>query len=96
MENFLDFNNADKQQNEIERLDIEAIRGSLLNKLEDALFYLFPNGHIRNNCFHIGSTKGEAGKSLIIQLGGEKQGNWFDFATNQGGDIFSLWEAKNC
>jgi 5S rRNA maturation endonuclease (ribonuclease M5) len=92
MENLLDFNNADKQQNEIERLDIEAIRGSLLNRLEDALFYLFPNGHIRNNCFHIGSTKGEAGKSLIVQLGGDKQGNWFDFATNQGGDIFSLWE----
>jgi putative DNA primase/helicase len=92
MENLLDFNNADKQQNEAERLDIEAIRGLILNRLEDALFYLFPNGHIRNNCFHIGSTKGEAGKSLIIQLGGDKQGNWFDFATNQGGDIFSLWE----
>ena len=92
MENLLDFNSANEQQKESERIDVEAIRSALLNAIEDVLFYLLPSGHIRNNCFHIGSTKGEPGKSLIVQLAGEKQGQWFDFATNKGGDIFTLWE----
>lgn len=96
MENFLDFNSANNQQSNPERLDSEVVRESLLNRIEDALFYLFPSGHVRNNCFHIGSTKGEPGKSLIVQLGGEKQGNWYDFSENVGGDIFSLWsEVRN-
>ena len=91
MENLLDFNSADNQQNNSERLDSEVIREALLGRIEDALFYLLPSGHIRNNCFHIGNTNGDPGKSLIVQLGGEKQGNWFDFSENTGGDIFSLW-----
>lgn len=92
MENFLDFNSVNGRQKENEMIDVEAIRNALLNRIEDVLFYLLPNGHIRNNCFHIGSIKGEPGKSLIAQLAGEKQGQWYDFATNQGGDIFSLWQ----
>ena len=92
MNQSFDFNNADNQQKENIKIDVELIRQALLSRIEDVLFYLLPSGHIKNNCFHIGSIKGEAGKSLIIQLAGEKQGHWFDFATNQGGDIFSLWE----
>ncbi len=88
----LDFNNADNQQKENVKIDVELIRKALLNRIEDVLFYLLPNGHIKNNCFHIGNIKGEAGKSLIVQLAGEKQGQWFDFAENKGGDIFTLWE----
>jgi 5S rRNA maturation endonuclease (ribonuclease M5) len=92
MNHTLDFNDANNQPKEKERVDVELIRQALLSRVEDVLFYLLPNGHIKNNCFHIGSIKGEAGKSLIVQLQGEKQGHWFDFATNQGGDIFALWE----
>ena len=92
MNHTLDFNDANNQPKEKERVDVELIRQALLGRIEDVLFYLLPSGHIKNNCFHIGSIKGEAGKSLIIQLAGEKQGHWFDFATNQGGDIFALWE----
>ena len=83
MENFLDFNSANNQQSSPERLDSEVVREALLSRIEDALFYLFPSGHVRNNCFHIGSTKGEPGKSLIVQLGGEKQGSWYDFSENK-------------
>ena len=92
MNHTLDFNDANNQPKEKERVDVELIRQALLSRIEDVLFYLLPSGHIKNNCFHIGSIKGEAGKSLIVQLQGEKQGHWFDFATNQGGDIFALWE----
>ncbi len=88
----LDFNSANNQQKENVKIDVELIRQALLSRIEDVLFYLLPNGHIKNNCFHIGSTKGENGKSLIVQLAGEKQGQWFDFAENKGGDIFTLWE----
>src|SRR3989338_3300107 len=92
MNHTLDFNDVNNQPKEKERVDVELIRQALLGRIEDVLFYLLPSGHIKNNCFHIGSTKGEPGKSLIVQLAGEKQGHWFDFAENKGGDIFTLWE----
>lgn len=88
----LDFNGAENQGDLPKKIDKEAIRAQLLNSVEDALFYLFPRGHVNNYHFHIGSTKGEAGKSLVVDLKGENQGRWFDFAENDGGDIFSLWE----
>lgn len=88
----LDFNNAENQGDLPKKIDKESIRAQLLNSVEDALFYLFPKGNISNHHFHIGSTKGEAGKSLVVDLKGENQGRWFDFAENEGGDIFSLWE----
>ena len=93
MENLLDFNSANDQQSNSSntRLDLEKIREALLNRIENALVYLFPEGYVRNKCFHIGSTKGNYGKSLIVQLEGDKQGSWFDFSKNNGGDIFSLW-----
>ncbi len=95
--NLLDFNTALPQENHLpEKLSSEEIKSELLNRIEDVLSYLLPNGHVRNNCFYVGSIKGEAGKSLTVQLAGEKQGQWFDFATNQGGDLFTLWqEVKN-
>ena len=74
------------------RHNIDQIKDDLLSKIEDALFYLFPNGRVQNKQFYIGNIKGDAGKSLIVQLAGEKQGNWFDFATDQGGDIIALWQ----
>lgn len=74
------------------KIDLEQIKYDLLDKIEEALFYLFPNGRIHNKQFYIGNLKGDQGKSLIVQLAGEKQGNWFDFATDEGGDILSLWQ----
>ncbi len=88
----LDFNGAENQGDLPRKIDKEAIRTKLFNSVEDALFYLFPKGHVRNQHFQIGSTKGEAGKSLVVDLKAENQGRWFDFAENDGGDIFSLWE----
>lgn len=95
--NILDFNAALPQENHLpEKLNSEQIKAELLNRIEDALVYLFPNGHVKNNCFRIGSTKGNKGDSLTVQLAGDKQGSWYDFAENIGGDILSLWsEARN-
>ncbi len=92
----LDFNTAlpqeSTQNNNIsERLNTEQIKTELLNRIEDVLFYLFPNGYVRGNCFYIGSTKGNKGKSLTFHLSGERRGSWFDFAEDVGGDILNLW-----
>ena len=91
MNDFLDFNSANNQYSATEKLDIEGIRNSLLSKIDEALNYLLPNGYVQNNYFYIGDTEGNKGKSLVVQLQGDKKGSWFDFATNQGGDLFNLW-----
>jgi hypothetical protein len=39
----------------------------------------------------IGNVEGEAGTSLSIQLNGPKAGLWKDHATDEGGDLFSLF-----
>lgn len=91
MNDFLDFNSANNQYSTPEKLDTDGIRNSLLSRIDEVLHYLLPNGHVQNNCFYIGDTEGNKGKSLVVQLQGDKQGSWFDFATNQGGDLFNLW-----
>ncbi len=96
MNDFLDFNSANNQYSVPEKLDTDDIRNALLSSIDEALYYLLPNGHVQNNCFYIGDTEGNKGKSLVVQLQGDKQGSWFDFATNQGGDLFNLWaEVRN-
>lgn len=74
------------------KIDLNQLKNSLLSKIENVLFYLFPNGIIKEKKFYIGNIKGDQGKSLIVQLDGKKQGNWFDFATDEGGDIIRLWQ----
>ena len=92
MNNFFNFNNAGNQENQsTAKLSAEQIKTGLLSRIKDVLFYLFPAGEIKNNCFHIGDIKGNKGRSLTVQLDGEKQGNWYDFAERNGGDILSLW-----
>jgi len=91
MNDFLDFNSANNQYSTPEKLDTDDIRNSLLSRIDEALHYLLPNGYVQNNCFYIGDTEGNKGKSLVVKLQGDKQGSWFDFANNQGGDLFNLW-----
>ncbi|MCT4575102.1 MAG: AAA family ATPase [Alphaproteobacteria bacterium] len=58
--------------------------------------HLFSQGIRENNRFFIGNVAGKKGRSLAIELTGDKKGLWHDFATNDGGDIISLWsEARN-
>ena len=96
MNDFLDFNSANNQYSTPEKLNTDDIRNALLSRIDEALNYLLPQGYVQNNCFYIGDTEGNKGKSLVVQLQGDKQGSWFDFATNQGGDLFNLWaEVRN-
>jgi len=75
------------------RYDTNEVRQKLLGSLESVLGYLYPAGFAdpKGRTFYIGNTRGDPGESLNVSLGGERAGNWFDFATGEGGDIFHLW-----
>ncbi|CAK9254181.1 unnamed protein product [Sphagnum jensenii] len=71
----------------------EQIKEQVLRKLDQALFDLFPNGETSRHQFLIGDVRGHEGDSLKVELEGAKAGQWYDFATGEGGDIFDLWGA---
>lgn len=87
---WLDYNDAPDQHGEAPS-DTEALRRGLLDRLEAVLLYLFPHGRIRGGKFAIGDVDGNPGKSLIVELDGERRGLWKDFATDEGGDVIDLW-----
>ncbi len=71
--------------------DIELLRKRVLQDLEIWLAQWYPKGKGRKGYFEIGDIAGTPGDSLKICLSGEKRGLWYDFATADGGDIFTLW-----
>ncbi|MFQ5509614.1 MAG: phage/plasmid primase, P4 family [Leptospirillia bacterium] len=86
----LDFNNA---PDATPALDRDAARRILLENLPQALTWLFPAGVEVGHTFQVGSIRGEQGRSLEVELTGERAGLWIDRATGDGGDIFDLWAA---
>jgi putative DNA primase/helicase len=90
-----DFNDAEDQTIMTLRRDKrdtkKEIEREILRKLDQALFHLFPNGETTRRQFLIGDIHGNEGESLKVELEGAKAGQWFDFATGEGGDIFKLW-----
>jgi putative DNA primase/helicase len=75
------------------RLTSNDLKQRLHNRLQEALYHLFPAGKIEGKTFAIGNIQGHAGDSLSVGLSGGKAGLWHDFATGEGGDIFGLWGA---
>jgi putative DNA primase/helicase len=68
----------------------DELRAALLARLESALFALFPAGKVVYGKFVVGDVLGSPGRSLEIELDGERAGLWIDRATGNGGDIFAL------
>lgn len=67
------------------------IKKQLLANIDRLLKYLLPKGVFTGNSFVVGNIGGDEGKSLVVTVAGDKAGLWYDFATGQGGDLFSLW-----
>jgi 5S rRNA maturation endonuclease (ribonuclease M5) len=65
--------------------DLAALKEALAKRAADFCFYLFPDGNVRYGKFHIGNLQGDAGKSLVITVEGDRAGMWKDFATGDGG-----------
>jgi len=87
---WLDYNDAPEQQG-MALPDTDSLRRGLLERLEAVLLYLFPQGRIRGGKFYVGDIDGNRGKSLVVELDGERRGLWKDFATDEGGDVIDLW-----
>lgn len=90
--NVLDFNTA-KRQGEHQRgtADADDIRARLHDDPRSFVDWLFSGrAYIARNQARIGNVAGEPGSSLAIDLG---SGLWNDHATDQGGDLISLYRA---
>lgn len=88
----LDFNEPPQQAIEHDK---DAIKSALLSQLESVLMNLLPAGKKRGQKFLIGDTQGAAGDSLEVSLNPATLGQWYDHATGEGGDIFSLIAAHD-
>lgn len=93
---WMDFNDApDQSAAERETFDAKELKAHLIDRLPEALAYLFPNGKYRGKQFIVGDLQGNAGKSLVVDLQDQKAGMWIDFATSEGGDVLDLWAQAN-
>jgi hypothetical protein len=72
------------------RAPITEVAAGLRRVIGDVARALFPAGRIEGREFVVGSVAGEAGQSLRIQLFGQNQGLWCEFADGSGGDALDL------
>lgn len=92
---WFDFNDASDIGEKTPRLSKDELKTRLLDNLEGHLYGLFPAGRIEKSVFLVGDIYGSPGQSLKIELKGQKKGMWKDHATDEGGDIFSLFAAAH-
>lgn len=73
--------------------DLDNLRSSLRDHAEAVLRHLFPHGKVDGHQFKVGDITGAPGKSLVVELTGDRRGLWMDFATGECGDLIDLWAA---
>ena len=71
------------------RMTVKEISDKLWDQVDKVCKYLLPNGKKEANEWCVGSTVGECGKSLKVNLAGKRV--WTDFASGEGGDLLDLW-----
>ena len=87
----LDFNDQDPAASSpTGNAERDELRSALMARLEGVLFALFPAGKGTHGKFVVGDVLGSPGRSLEIELDGERAGLWIDRATGNGGDVFAL------
>jgi twinkle protein len=69
------------------------VKTRLATRAADVARYLLPHGKQDSGNWCVGSTAGDAGKSLRVQITGSHAGLWADFAGNESGDLLDLWAA---
>ena len=70
------------------KIDFPKLNAELLRRCPGILSEWYPQGCPKGHEFVVGSTSGEAGKSLSVNT---RTGIWKDFATDQGGDLIELY-----
>jgi len=71
----------------------QTVRNKAIGQLQELCEELLPQGKRLGREWVCGDLSGAAGKSLNVTMIGDKAGLWYDFATGEGGDIFSLYGA---
>lgn len=91
----LDFNKAKKQgEARTGEVDADSIRARLHADPRAFVQWLYSGRALCTKSeARIGNTNGEAGASLSIRLSGPDAGLWHDHATNESGDLISLYRA---
>jgi twinkle protein len=77
-------------------LTAKDISERLARDVDRVVRYLLPAGKMDGGNWCVGSTAGDAGKSMRIQVSGSKAGLWCDFASGgeqARGDLIDLWAA---
>jgi len=78
-------------------IETKDIANRLASRADVVAAYLLPSGKMDGNEWRCGDVSGVPGQSLGIHIAGNKAGVWQDFATGEGGDLLSLWQAvRNC
>lgn len=71
-------------------MHIKELSSMLWDDVNNVVKHLLPNGKKESNEWVCGSTGGEKGKSLKVNLAGKRV--WSDFSTGEGGDLINLWQ----
>lgn len=92
----IDFNSAAPQIEAVDPAEwdrrLERLRAELRQRTREVVGTIFPLARIHGSDARIGSIDGERGESLSIGLDGDRAGLWTDHATNEGGDLITLWQ----
>ncbi len=87
----LDFNDDEAGASSIPHdSDRDTIRHELVTRIESVLFSIMPAGKVVHGKFVVGDILGSPGRSLEVELDGDRAGLWIDRATGHGGDVFDL------
>ncbi|MGY2987679.1 AAA family ATPase [Bradyrhizobium sp. USDA 4508] len=74
------------------RISAEDIRERLNADVRGFVLWLYSGrAFLHRTEARIGNILGEAGTSLCIELSGNRVGQWYDHATDEGGDLISLY-----
>jgi putative DNA primase/helicase len=90
----LDFNPAPPTRDVATGNERDEIRAALLSQIESVLLLLLPAAKRVKGKLVVGDVLGSPGRSLEIEIIGERAGLWIDRATGNGGDIFDLFAAN--
>ncbi len=74
-------------------ISVGEIEQRLRDRAEELGRQLLPNARREGHYLKVGSIDGEEGGSLVIEIGGAKQGTWRDYAGTEYGDMLDLIQA---
>lgn len=72
-------------------ITIKELSRRLALRADDVCRQLLSNGHVEAGRWHVGGLDNSKGRSLHVQIEGDRAGQWCDEATGEHGDLIDLW-----